>query len=66
MEGYINESFVLKFKTISGEENLNFTFHECREGIFSIEKCKKLLDSNVDAIVDPNMPEYKQFNYTCK
>ncbi len=25
MEGYVNESFVLKFKTISGEEGLNFT-----------------------------------------
>ena len=34
IEGYINASFLLKFKTVSGEENLNFTIRECRIGVF--------------------------------
>lgn len=66
IEGYINASFVLKFKTISGEENLNFTIQECKVRLLGGEKCKVILDSNINAVIDPNMPEYKQFNYTCK
>lgn len=56
MESYINESFVLKFKTISGEEELNFTLYECKEGFWVFEKCTKLLDSINDAVIDPNTP----------
>jgi hypothetical protein len=63
IEGYINASFVLKFKTVSGEEKLNFTIRECRVGLFGHENCKAILDSNIDAIVDPNDPEYKQFKF---
>ena len=56
MEGYINESFVLKFKTISGEEELNFVLFECKDELWIFEKCIKLQDSDTDSIVDPNSP----------
>ena len=31
-----------------------------------IESCKKIMDSNTNAMADPSMPEYKQFNFTCQ
>ena len=63
IEGYINASLVLKFKTVSGEEKLNFTIRECRVVLLGHENCKDMLDSNKDVIVDPNDPEYKQFKF---
>lgn len=56
MEGYVNESFVLKFKTISGEESLNFTLLECKSRWLLDDKCKEILNSNDDGIVDPLSP----------
>lgn len=56
IEGYINSSFVLKFKTVSGEENLNFTIKECKTGFLLNENCKTIRDSNLDAVIDPNDP----------
>ncbi len=64
IEGYINQSFVLKFKTVSGEEKLNFTVRECKIGLLGRESCKAIRDSNVDGVIDPNDPEYRQFKFT--
>jgi hypothetical protein len=56
MEGYINQSFMLKYKTITGEKELNFTIYECRTLVLNLERCVKILNSFENGTVDTASP----------